>query len=165
VVAAEGRLSDNMFKLATTEGQTNAETARALATASISAAGTEYQGRIQTSIATSNQANQRAIATSNQANQRAIAEMPSSEQRLVGSLDPKGKGDPLRGYEEQQRIISQYSSEGKFNMDTAYADYITKNQSTAALTPLLSRAAFAAMFGVGPALSAKPTGQVQGKLQ
>ena len=154
VVAAEGRLSDNMFKLATTEGQTNAETARALATASISAAGTEYQGRIQTSI-----------ATSNQANQRAIAEMPSSEQRLIGSLDPKGKGDPRRGYEEQQRIKSQYSSEGKFNMDTAYADYITKNQSTAALTPLLSRSAFAAMFGVGPALSAKPTGQVQGKLQ
>ena len=154
VVAAEGRLSDNMFKLATTEGQTNAETARALATASISAAGTEYQGMIQTSI-----------ATSNQANQRAIAEMPSSEQRLIGSLDPKGKGDPRRGYEEQQRIKSQYSSEGKFNMDTAYADYITKNQSTAALTPLLSRSAFAAMFGVGPALSAKPTGQVQGKLQ
>ena len=154
VVAAEGRLSDNMFKLATTEGQTNAETARALATASISAAGTEYQGRIQTSI-----------ATSNQANQRAIAEMPSSEQRLIGSLDPKGKGDPRRGYEEQQRIKSQYSSEGKFNMDTAYADYITKNQSAAALTPLLSRSAFAAMFGVGPALSAKPTGQVQGKLQ
>ena len=154
VVAAEGRLSDNMFKLATTEGQTNAETARALATASISAAGTEYQGMIQTSI-----------ATSNQANQRAIAEMPSSEQRLIGSLDPKGKGDPRRGYEEQQRIKSQYSSEGKFNMDTAYADYITKNQSAAALTPLLSRSAFAAMFGVGPALSAKPTGQVQGKLQ
>jgi len=165
VVAAEGRLSDNMFKLATTEGQTNAETARALATASISAAGTEYQGRIQTAEGTANRATQASIATSNQANQRAIAEMPSSEQRLVGSLDPKGKGDPRRGYEEQQRIRSQYSSEGKFNMDTAYADYITKNQSTAALTPLLSRAAFAAMFGVGPALSAKPTGQVQGKLQ
>jgi hypothetical protein len=94
-----------------------------------------------------------------------IAEMPSSEQRLIGSLDPKGKGDPRRGYDEQQRIKSQYSSEGKFNMDTAYADYITKNQATAAITPLMSRAAFAALFGVGPALSAKPTGQLQGKLQ
>jgi hypothetical protein len=165
VVAAEGRLSDNMFKLATTEGQTNAETARALATAGISAAGTEYQVQSQTAIsnaqiAAGDRRNAATIASSER-----VAAMPSSEQRLIGSLDPKGKGDPRRGYDEQQRIKSQYSSEGKFNMDTAYADYITKNQATAAITPLMSRAAFAALFGVGPALSATPTGQVQGKLQ
>jgi hypothetical protein len=165
VVAAEGRLSDNMFKLATTEGQTNAETARALATAGISAAGTEYQVQSQTAIsnaqiAAGDRRNAATIASSER-----VAAMPSSEQRLIGSLDPKGKGDPRRGYDEQQRIKSQYSSEGKFNMDTAYADYITKNQATAAITPLMSRAAFAALFGVGPALSAKPTGQLQGKLQ
>ena len=165
VVAAEGRLSDNMFKLATTEGQTNAETARALATAGISAAGTEYQVQSQTAIsnaqiAAGDRRNAATIASSER-----VAAMPSGEQRAWGSLDPQGKGDTRRGYEEQQRIKSQYSSEGKFNMDTAYADYITKNQATAAITPLMSRAAFAALFGVGPALSAKPTGQVQGKLQ
>ena len=162
VVAAEGRLSDNMFKLATTEGQTNAETARALATASISAAGTEYQGRIQTTEGAANRATQASIATANQANQRAIAEMPSSEQRLIGSLDPKGKGDPRRGYEEQQRIKSQYSSEGKFNMDTAYAGYISDNQAAASLggSKLLTKSQFAAMFGPPPA-TANPTSVVR----
>ena len=90
------------------------------------------------------------------------AAMPSGEQRALEALDPQGKGDARRGYEEQQRIKSQYSSEGRFNMDTAYADYLNKNQQTAALSgqPLLSKSQFAAMFGAPPA-TATPTGVVR----
>lgn len=80
-----------------------------------------------------------------------IAAMPAAELQKLAALDPSGKGSIRAGYEEQQRIVAQYSSEGKFNLDKAYSEYLNKNEPTAALSgqKLLTKPEYAALFGQG----------------
>ena len=80
-----------------------------------------------------------------------IAALPGAELQKLAALDPSGKGDARAGYEEQQRIIAQYSSEGKFNLDKAYADYFKDVSPQAQLsgTKVLTKTEYAALFGRG----------------
>ena len=88
-----------------------------------------------------------------------IAALPGAELQKLAALDPSGKGDARAGYEEQQRIIAQYSSEGKFNLDKAYADYFKDVSPQAQLsgTKVLTKTEYAALFGRG-VVNAVPKG-------
>lgn len=151
VVAAEGRLSDKLFTLATDKGKADADTARALATASIGAAATEWSAKQRAAEGAADRQTRVDVARYDADVRRAIAEMPSAELQKLAALDPTGKGNARAGYEEQQRIIAQYSSEGKFNLDKAYSEYLNKNEPAAKLSgqKLLTKGEYAAMFGQG----------------
>ena len=168
VVAAEGRLSDKLFTLATDKGKADADTARALATASIGAASTEWSAKHRAAqsaadretnvrLTTAKMASDRAIAEGQQATQKFIAQLPGDMQKLYTTL---GNGDPVAGL----KLAKEIEATGKKDIMTVYTEWLKANP-TLAMDPNKAMAAFfkqySVMSGKIPKASDKPTGAVR----
>ena len=127
------------------------ETRRAaLGKAVIDTANTQYTARSQAAEGAANRATQASIAGSQQATQRAIAEMPSAEQRMYEAL---GGGNLEAGMRKAAEIKA-----GKFDVRTAFSEYLKSFAGKTTLEKPMDFATFASMFAV---TSAPPTGPVR----
>ena len=136
----------------------------ALGKAVIDTANTEYSTLSQGAQAAANRATQASIAGSQQANARAIAEaqtasqervaaMPSKEQRMYEGL---GGGDLRKGME----IAAQIKA-GKFDIRTAFSEYLKSFAGKTTLEKPMDFATFASQFAVTSAPTTGPVRQLK----
>lgn len=131
----------------------NRSETREFGKAVVDAANTQYTARSQAAEGAANRATQASIAGSQQATQRAIAEMPSAEQRMYAAL---GGGDLEAGMRKAAEIKA-----GKFDVRTAFSEYLKSFAGKTTLEKPMSFAEFASMFATSSAPSTGPVRELK----